>query len=195
MQQTIRVAEPVWGLSVVILPPPQIPGVKIRRRRVTRRLLALTIILALASGPGWRQWQAGPGSDAGLRAPLRLDSLSLFDAGSAQLKPDSTKLLINALDDIKAQPGWLIVIAGHTDATGVAEHNRQLSYARASVVRDWMQRIGDIADSCFAVQGFAASQPIANNDTEAGRTANRRVDIHRVPPAGACEPPPSGANG
>ena len=193
-RQMIRVTEPAQVWPVVILPPPQMPVVKTKRRRIALRLFALTAMLALASGFGWREWQAGPGSE-GVREPLRLDSLSLFDAGSAQLKPDSTKVLINALVDIRAQPGWLIVIAGHTDATGVAEQNLQLSYARASAVRDWMQRMGDIADSCFAVQGFAASQPIASNDTEAGRTANRRVDIHLVPQVGACEPPTLGANG
>jgi len=120
--------------------------------------------------------------------PVRLDSLSLFSTGSAQLKADSTKVLINALVDIKAQPGWLIVIAGHTDATGNPEHNLELSRARAGAVRDWMQRMGDIPDSCFAVQGFGASQPIASNDTETGRTSNRRVDIRLVPEVGACMP-------
>jgi outer membrane protein OmpA-like peptidoglycan-associated protein len=119
-------------------------------------------------------------------SPVRLDSLSLFSTGSAQLKPDSTKVLINALVDIKAQPGWLIVIAGHTDATGNAEQNFKLSRARAAAVHDWMQRMGDIPDNCFAVQGFGASQPIASNDTEIGRTANRRVDIRLVPEVGAC---------
>ncbi|MCP1446066.1 outer membrane protein OmpA-like peptidoglycan-associated protein [Pseudomonas sp. GGS8] len=118
--------------------------------------------------------------------PVRLDSLSLFSTGSAHLKPDSTKVLINALVDIKAQPGWLIVIAGHTDATGNAEQNLQLSRARAAAVHDWMQRMGDIPESCFAVQGFGASQPIASNDTEVGRAMNRRVDIRLVPEVGAC---------
>ncbi len=124
--------------------------------------------------------------------PVRLDSLSLFSTGSAQLKADSTKVLITALVDIKAQPGWLIVIAGHTDATGNPEHNLQLSRARAGAVRDWMQRMGDIPDSCFAVQGFGANQPIASNDTETGRTSNRRVDIRLVPEVGACMPATAG---
>ncbi|EPN29324.1 OmpA/MotB domain-containing protein, partial [Pseudomonas syringae pv. actinidiae ICMP 19096] len=104
----------------------------------------------------------------------------------AELKPGSTKVLINALVNIKAQSGWLIVIAGHTDVTGSPEHNLELSRARAASVRDWMQRMGDISDSCFAVQGFGASQPVASNDTEAGRAANRRVDIRLVPEVGAC---------
>lgn len=118
--------------------------------------------------------------------PVRLDSLSLFATGSAQLKPGSTKVLINALVDIKAQPGWLIVIAGHTDATGDPQNNLRLSHARAAAVHAWMQQMGGISDSCFAVQGFGASQPIARNDTEAGRAANRRVEIRLVPEAGAC---------
>ncbi|WP_152227530.1 OmpA family protein [Pseudomonas sp. SCB32] len=121
--------------------------------------------------------------------PVRLDSLSLFASGSAELKPGSTKVLINALVDIKAQPGWLIVIAGHTDATGDPQRNLLLSRARAGAVRDWMQRMGDIPDSCFAVQGFGADQPLSSNDTPEGRAANRRVDIRLVPESGACALP------
>lgn len=127
--------------------------------------------------------------------PVRLDSLSLFSPGSARLKPDSTKVLVNALVGIKAQPGWLIVIAGHTDATGDALHNLRLSRARAAAVHDWMQDMGGIPDGCFAVQGFGASQPVASNDTEAGRAANRRVDIRLVPEAGACTHPTTAPDG
>lgn len=118
--------------------------------------------------------------------PVRLDSLSLFATGSAALKAGSTKVLINALAGINAQPGWLIVIVGHTDITGSPVLNLDLSRARAASVRDWMQRMGDIPDSCFAVQGAGASQPVASNDTEVGRAANRRVDIRLVPEVGAC---------
>lgn len=121
--------------------------------------------------------------------PVRLDSLSLFAPGSAELKSGSTKVLITALVNIKAQPGWLIVIAGHTDITGNSEQNLELSRTRAASVRDWMQRMGDIPDSCFAVQGFGANQPVASNDTEGGRAANRRVDIRLVPEVGACALP------
>ncbi|NIF25131.1 OmpA family protein [Pantoea sp. Tr-811] len=119
---------------------------------------------------------------------VRLDSLSLFGSGSAQLKPGSTKVLVSALAGIKAQPGWLIVITGHTDATGSVEHNLRLSRARAAAVHDWIQHMGDIPATCFAVQGVGASQPVASNDTEHGRSANRRVEIRLVPAVGACQP-------
>lgn len=118
---------------------------------------------------------------------VRLDSLSLFNSGSAQLKPESTKFLVNAFAGIKAQPGWLIVITGHTDATGNDEQNLRLSRARAAAVHDWIQHMGDIPSNCFAVQGLGASEPVASNDTEQGRSANRRVEIRLVPEAGACQ--------
>lgn len=180
----VRAITPTWVTPVVILPP---PDVEPRRRRLALWLFAGTLIIALLAGLGWRTWLTHQAPPPLMPEPVRLDSLSLFDAGSATLKPGSTKVLINALVGIKAQPGWLIVIAGHTDATGVMEQNLALSHARASAVRDWMQQMGDIADSCFAVQGLADNQPIASNATEAGRTANRRVDIQLVPQVGACE--------
>ncbi len=138
-----------------------------------------------------RVWHAigryrSPTDTARVSEPVRLDTLSLFNIGSAELKADSTQVLINALVGIKARPGWLIVVTGHTDATGSAEQNLRLSRDRAASVRDWMQRMGGIPGSCFAVQGYGASQPIASNDTEHGRRANRRVDIRLVPEEGAC---------
>lgn len=123
------------------------------------------------------------------REVVRLNSLSLFSSGSAQLKMESTHVLVKALVGIKAQPGWLIVITGHTDATGNDEQNLRLSTARAAAVHEWMSRMGDIPGSCFAVQGFGASQPIASNDTEHGRSLNRRVEIRLVPEPGACASP------
>lgn len=117
---------------------------------------------------------------------VRLDSMSLFDTGKSMLKPDSTKVLVDALINVKAKPGWLILIAGHTDVTGDAERNQALSLARAEAVRDWMIETSDIDKTCFAIQGYGATQPIADNATAEGRAANRRVEISLVPDASAC---------
>lgn len=202
-QRSARGPEPALVMPVVILSGPRIPEVQAprlqtKRRRLSPWLLAVAATLALGIGFWWGGWLIDPNSGGVYRHtslfgqrptmpdPVRLNSLSLFRTGSTELKPGSTKVLTNALVEIKAQPGWLIVITGHTDATGDAEQNLKLSHARASAVRDWMQRMGDIPDSCFAVQGVAASQPIASNDSEIGRTANRRVDIRLVPEVGAC---------
>ena len=120
---------------------------------------------------------------------LRLSSLSLFNVGSAVLKPGSTQVLVTALVEIKARPGALIVITGHTDNTGDATRNLHLSRARAHAVRTWMQQMGSFPDSCFAVQGLGASEPLATNDTDAGRAANRRVEIRLVAEPGSCRHP------
>jgi len=119
---------------------------------------------------------------------VRLDSLALFDSGKAQLKAGSTKVLITALMGIKAKPGWLIVVSGHTDNTGNPQRNQMLSQQRAEAVRDWMRDTGDVPESCFAVQGYGASRPVATNDTPEGRALNRRVEISLVPQADACRP-------
>ena len=120
---------------------------------------------------------------------VRLDSMSLFDTGKWALKPGSTRLLVNSLVGIKAKPGWLIVVAGHTDSVGDEKSNQALSMKRAESVRDWMRDTGDVPESCFAVQGYGESRPVATNDTTEGRALNRRVEISLVPQANACQLP------
>ncbi|WP_336698002.1 OmpA family protein [Pantoea dispersa] len=120
---------------------------------------------------------------------VRLDSMSLFDSGKSTLKAGSTKMLVNSLVGIKAKPGWLIVVAGHTDNTGNPQLNQTLSLKRAEAVRDWMRDTGDVPESCFAVQGYGESRPVATNDTTDGRALNRRVEISLVPQADACQIP------
>jgi outer membrane protein OmpA-like peptidoglycan-associated protein len=120
---------------------------------------------------------------------IRLDSMSLFDSGKSVLKTGSTKVLVNSLVGIKAKPGWLIVVAGHTDNTGSAPLNQTLSLKRAESVRNWMRDTGDVPESCFAVQGYGESRPVATNDTPDGRALNRRVEISLVPQANACQIP------
>lgn len=174
---------------------PSAPVAGRHRRRVLPWLVGgfFAVMLLGALWWGWLSWRvdetenATPGfAQTGFPAPVRLDNRLLFASGSAQLKPESTKVLVNALANVKARPGWLIVIAGHTDATGDTRQNLALSRSRAESVRDWMKSMGDVPDDCFAVQGYGSSQPIADNETETGRAANRRVDIRLVEEKGAC---------
>ncbi|MEG5692896.1 OmpA family protein [Enterobacter quasihormaechei] len=120
---------------------------------------------------------------------VRLDSMSLFDSGKFELKAGSIRMLVNSLVGIKAKPGWLIVVSGHTDNTGNPQLNQTLSLKRAEAVRDWMRDTGDVQESCFAVQGYGESRPVATNDTPEGRALNRRVEISLVPQANACQAP------
>ncbi len=120
---------------------------------------------------------------------VRLNAMSLFDSGKAELKAGSTRMLVNSLMGIKARPGWLIVVAGNTDNTGNPKLNQTLSLKRAEAVRDWMRDTGDVPESCFAVQGHGGSRPVATNDTQEGRALNRRVEISLVPQVDACQMP------
>lgn len=183
VQAAISPEQPAWALPVLLLPPADVPATPAsllpRTPRLTGWIYAAMLTLLLVGGLVWQTWQrtlvVKPAE------PVQLESLMLFDAGSAELKADSAKVLITALADIKAHPDWLIVITGHADASGDAVQNLRLSQQRAQAVGDWMQRMGDIPARCLAVHGVADSQPVAGNDSVTGRLANRRVDIRLVP--------------
>lgn len=73
-----------------------------------------------------------------------------------------------------------LAIAGHTDNTGSVAHNEALSRRRAGSVATYMEGQGVKPERVYA-SGYGMSQPIASNETETGRRANRRVDITIVP--------------
>lgn len=112
---------------------------------------------------------------------IELDSLSLFKSGSAVLNPGSNRVLVSAVVLIKANTSKRVLIAGHTDNVGDAASNRTLSEARAASVRDWLADASGISPTRFAIQGYGDTRPKASNETEAGRAANRRVEITLVP--------------
>ncbi|WP_460123203.1 OmpA family protein [Pseudomonas sp. S2_C03] len=192
---TVQRREPMppMLMPVMLLPFNKQPEANPAKKPRKALWLGVAVVVLVVGGIGW--W--GASSESGqrlasvLRKPqplpqaVRLESLALFEAGSAELKPDGNKVLINALNDITARSGWLIVIDGHSDNRGSAEHKLLLSHARAWAVRGWLQRMGDIPDSCFVVQGLADKQPLVSNDSAAGRATNRRVDVSLVPQAGA----------
>ena len=93
-----------------------------------------------------------------------------------------------------------IRVEGHTDNTGDPAYNQALSEARAETVLDYLVTKGVAADRLEA-RGYGFSRPIADNDTEAGRAKNRRVDFVIVsntdderPPASTSEPGPHEAS-
>jgi outer membrane protein OmpA-like peptidoglycan-associated protein len=75
----------------------------------------------------------------------------------------------------------LLDVKGHTDSTGSDSYNLDLSNRRALSVANYLSQVGQIDGRRFAVAGFGESQPVASNDTEQGRAANRRVEIQISP--------------
>lgn len=88
------------------------------------------------------------------------------------------------LDDISANlvkyPNSLIDVYGHADSTGSEAYNQDLSERRARSVADYLISHG-VGHARVRSQGFGETQPIASNETEEGRSANRRVEIKIVP--------------
>lgn len=112
---------------------------------------------------------------------IELSSLSLFKSGSAVLNAGSNRAMFGALELIKAHPDKRVLVAGHTDSTGNPASNLKLSEARAASVRDWLADASGIPLSHFAIQGYGDTRPKTSNATDAGRAANRRVEITLIP--------------
>jgi outer membrane protein OmpA-like peptidoglycan-associated protein len=77
---------------------------------------------------------------------------------------------------LKAFPGIQIKIGGYTDNTGSQEMNMKLSQARAEAVAKAVAALGVDAARLDA-EGYGPQHPVASNDTEEGRSQNRRIDV------------------
>lgn len=102
-----------------------------------------------------------------------------FERGSASLTPNSRAALQQLVQLLRTNPQFRIRVSGHTDNTGRAEVNLRISRQRAGSVADYLLDNGVNADQIVA-QGYGATRPIADNSTEAGRSANRRIEVNYV---------------
>ena len=99
-----------------------------------------------------------------------------FELNSAELTAGSTTELDKAVNAMNKYSALRIEISAHTDNTGEAAYNQQLSEKRASSVRDYMISQG-IAKDRMEVKGYGEDKPIADNNTREGRATNRRVEM------------------
>jgi outer membrane protein OmpA-like peptidoglycan-associated protein len=100
----------------------------------------------------------------------------LFDTGKADLKSSARERLAKVAGILIAYPDIRVEIDGYTDSTGSLEFNERLSQQRAESVRSYLASQG-VNSGSITTQGFGPSQPIASNDTAAGRQQNRRVEL------------------
>ncbi len=104
----------------------------------------------------------------------------LFATDSAELRPDLVRDLSAVAASLNKYKDSTVEVIGHTDNTGAAAYNADLSQRRAVAVRDILLGAGVPANRLSAV-GIGEDRPIASNTTEAGRAANRRVEIIITP--------------
>jgi len=100
----------------------------------------------------------------------------LFDFNKYTLKPGAREKMAKVSGILLAYPGLKIQVEGHTDSIGSDEYNQRLSEQRADAVRDYLAAQGVPSGSVTAV-GLGKAQPVASNDTAAGRQQNRRVEL------------------
>jgi outer membrane protein OmpA-like peptidoglycan-associated protein len=100
----------------------------------------------------------------------------LFDVGKSSLKPGAREKLAKISGIVVSHPGLKLEVEGHTDSTGSEEFNQTLSEQRANAVREFLIQQG-VNQASVTARGFGESQPVASNDTAAGRQQNRRVEM------------------
>ena len=103
-----------------------------------------------------------------------------FSSGNADIEQNFLSVLDSVALVLKEFDKTLVVVAGHTDSSGSDELNQRLSERRAQSVSIYLKTAGVIADRVEVI-GFGENQPVASNDTPAGKELNRRVEITLLP--------------
>ena len=109
-----------------------------------------------------------------LRVTLPQDLL--FSTDSTNLRPDLRADLRAVANNLNDYPNSEVIVVGHTDSTGDANYNQNLSERRAQAV-SYVLRDAGVSNSRLRTIGKGESQPVASNDSSSGRAQNRRVEI------------------
>ena len=99
-----------------------------------------------------------------------------FEFDSWELLDESTRELDNLIKLLNQNPTVKIEIGGHTDIIGTEEYNQSLSEKRAIAVVDYLVSKG-ISSERLSYKGYGNSMPIGDNNTEGGRSLNRRTEV------------------
>lgn len=100
----------------------------------------------------------------------------LFEVDRAELRPAATRELDKLVAALRNRSGFDLTIEGHTDSTGSAAHNQDLSERRAGSVRHYLTAQGISRDRTTSI-GLGQDHPVSSNNTSSGRQQNRRVEI------------------
>jgi outer membrane protein OmpA-like peptidoglycan-associated protein len=107
---------------------------------------------------------------------VTFESGILFDFDSSALRPEARENLTKLATILQKYEDTEILVEGHTDATGSDDYNQSLSERRASSVSGFLGGLG-VQKIRMTNVGYGETQPVATNDTDEGRQANRRVEV------------------
>lgn len=102
-----------------------------------------------------------------------------FEFNSGILKTASYPIMDKAALEMKKDPSVKFILKGYASAEGTDEHNMALSVERATAVKAYLVNSGISADN-LTIKGFGDKNPVADNNTEAGRVRNRRVEMIKL---------------
>ncbi len=100
----------------------------------------------------------------------------LFDTDQDVIKPGAQSNLHNLVASITKWPNTALLIVGHTDAVGTTEHNQALSQRRAEAASLFLQQ-QNVNANRIRTAGRGELEPVASNETDAGRARNRRIEV------------------
>jgi outer membrane protein OmpA-like peptidoglycan-associated protein len=107
---------------------------------------------------------------------VTFESGILFPFNSTDILPAGKENLQKLAQSLDKYPNSDILIVGHTDSVGTDAYNNDLSQRRANAAGNYLQSLG-VAQSRLRMTGKGETEPIQSNDTDAGRAANRRVEV------------------
>ncbi|MGI4739456.1 MAG: OmpA family protein [Janthinobacterium lividum] len=107
---------------------------------------------------------------------ITFDSGILFDTNSSALRPASQADISKLAATLQKYPDTNVLVEGHTDNTGTDAINQPLSEQRAQSVANGLTA-QSVASSRITTKGLGSSEPVGDNSTEAGKQANRRVEV------------------
>ena len=128
-----------------------------------------------------------PGADVdaiaaiGAAMRLNLDSKVLFDTGKSQLKPEGLIALKELAKSISILKKGNVIVEGHTDDMGSYETNKRLSLARAKSVSAELKKLIPSSKFKWREKGLGESKPLVENNSDANRAKNRRVEVLVLP--------------
>jgi len=100
-----------------------------------------------------------------------------FDTDSAILKDNSTHELSQLANFLREHPDVIIELGGHTDTQGEEEYNLDLSERRAEAAKRYLTLTEQIREDRIKTKGYGSANPIASNETDEGRSKNRRTEL------------------
>jgi outer membrane protein OmpA-like peptidoglycan-associated protein len=130
-----------------------------------------------------RRQTAGTGVDVfrqGDELVLRMPAGITFPVDRYDIQPQFQPTLDQVAQTLSSYNQTYVDVLGHTDSTGSDQYNQTLSERRAQSVSDYLSAHG-VARARMGIRGYGESQPIASNETDIGRSENRRVEIKVVP--------------